>query len=386
MPYCPECGSEIDENTNFCPECGTSIPEGDTAAEDQNEEVRSKSETKPWYDKGFWIAFWIFVFFPVGIYALYRTQRMSPTLKKIILGLLIGAVGAFFLDRLIDWTAESPSSPSVAMLSIFWVLALLSSAGAFIIGMVNPSWVMPWVQEPSRSRVAKMSGYTFLVLLVFGPGLIAVSQEMVKDRWTAEKYKESKKDILVTVDSLIEAGNPEVALDTVQVYSSDFADQPVLDSLRGVAQADTLYQSVLQIPASELEKNIEMYERLAELDPGRELFQKKLERYRKLKKQRDKRSEAKQEAKQRRQQLASGAWVACQTFVERRLRSPSTASYPWGYSDYTSHVSGTRYRINAYVDAENALGAEVRSDFVCVVEYDGNDKSWSLISMDIQSR
>lgn len=68
-----------------------------------------------------------------------------------------------------------------------------------------------------------------------------------------------------------------------------------------------------------------------------------------------------------------GAWVICQQFLEDRLTAPATAEYPSGYSQYTSSLGGGRFRVDAYVDAENGFGALVRTDFVCTVNYQGND-------------
>jgi len=70
---------------------------------------------------------------------------------------------------------------------------------------------------------------------------------------------------------------------------------------------------------------------------------------------------------------AVGAWVICQQFLEDRLTAPATAEYPSGYSQYTSSLGGGRFRVDAYVDAENGFGALVRTDFVCTVNYQGND-------------
>jgi len=77
---------------------------------------------------------------------------------------------------------------------------------------------------------------------------------------------------------------------------------------------------------------------------------------------------------------AVGAWVICQQFVEDRLTAPATADYPAGYSQYTTSLGAGRFRVDAYVDAENSFGALVRTDFTCTVNYQGND-SWRLESL-----
>jgi hypothetical protein len=79
---------------------------------------------------------------------------------------------------------------------------------------------------------------------------------------------------------------------------------------------------------------------------------------------------------------AVGAWVVCQQFVEDRLKAPSTAEFPGVYSDHTTSLGGGRFRVDASVDAENSFGAMLRTDFSCVVNYQGND-NWRLESLDM---
>jgi len=74
------------------------------------------------------------------------------------------------------------------------------------------------------------------------------------------------------------------------------------------------------------------------------------------------------------------AWVMCQQFVEDKLKSPKSADFPWGYSDYTTHLGNGKYRINAYVGAQNTFGADARTQFQCVVQY-ADDEKWRLESL-----
>jgi hypothetical protein len=74
---------------------------------------------------------------------------------------------------------------------------------------------------------------------------------------------------------------------------------------------------------------------------------------------------------------AVGAWVVCQQFLEDQLKAPATAEYPSGYSQYTTSLGGGKFRVDAYVDAQNSFGALIRTDFTCSVSYTGND-NWHL--------
>lgn len=67
---------------------------------------------------------------------------------------------------------------------------------------------------------------------------------------------------------------------------------------------------------------------------------------------------------------SSGAWVFMQGFVEKRLKSPSTASFPWftAISESVIPLGDDRYRVSSYVDAQNAFGATVRTQFTGIIK------------------
>ena len=76
----------------------------------------------------------------------------------------------------------------------------------------------------------------------------------------------------------------------------------------------------------------------------------------------------------------AGAYVMSQSFVERKLRSPSSADFPWYDPSFVTDLGGGRFRVSAYVDAQNAFGAQVRTHYTCVLETrDGN--TWHLVSL-----
>ncbi len=70
------------------------------------------------------------------------------------------------------------------------------------------------------------------------------------------------------------------------------------------------------------------------------------------------------------------AWAYMQIFVERQLKSPKSADFRFGgYRDVTDLGEG-RYRVNSYVDAENAFGANTRTHFNGVIKR--KDGGWVL--------
>lgn len=59
---------------------------------------------------------------------------------------------------------------------------------------------------------------------------------------------------------------------------------------------------------------------------------------------------------------------ACEDQVREQLKSPSSASF----SNITATGSGASWDVYGSVDAENAFGATIRSDFSCDVRFTGN--------------
>lgn len=61
------------------------------------------------------------------------------------------------------------------------------------------------------------------------------------------------------------------------------------------------------------------------------------------------------------------AWVCAQNEIERNLKSPSTAKFPWsGYK--AVDLGDNKWIISSYVDAQNGFGAMIRTNFMCNVE------------------
>jgi hypothetical protein len=78
-----------------------------------------------------------------------------------------------------------------------------------------------------------------------------------------------------------------------------------------------------------------------------------------------------------------GAFYMCQQFVTDQLKAPASATFPPSYDDGVTitNQGGGKYRVQAFVDSQNGLGAMIRTHYVCAVEYTGNDR-WRLTSLD----
>lgn len=65
--------------------------------------------------------------------------------------------------------------------------------------------------------------------------------------------------------------------------------------------------------------------------------------------------------------------------VKNRLKSPSSAKFPWGYEEYNiTKSSGNNYTVSSYVDAENSFGAELRTYYT--VEFTKTGEETYIVS------
>lgn len=62
------------------------------------------------------------------------------------------------------------------------------------------------------------------------------------------------------------------------------------------------------------------------------------------------------------------AWICAKKCVQDNLKTPSTADFPSYSKSYVSFLGNSKYKISAYVDAENGFGAMIRSDFTVTLE------------------
>jgi type IV pilus biogenesis protein CpaD/CtpE len=77
------------------------------------------------------------------------------------------------------------------------------------------------------------------------------------------------------------------------------------------------------------------------------------------------------------------AYVMSQHFVERQLRSPSTARFPAMSSQGVSvtQAGECRFNVASYVDAQNGFGATIRQRYMVVIEYEPERGTWRLVEL-----
>lgn len=78
------------------------------------------------------------------------------------------------------------------------------------------------------------------------------------------------------------------------------------------------------------------------------------------------------------------AFAVSQDAVRARLKSPSTASFPWT-PIASQHTGDCKFQVLAYVDAQNGFGAMVRSNYVATLTYDPATKHWRVTSVKLEN-
>ena len=79
------------------------------------------------------------------------------------------------------------------------------------------------------------------------------------------------------------------------------------------------------------------------------------------------------------------AFVMSQNFVERALRSPSTAEFPRMTAPgvHVEAFGQCQFLIVAWVDAQNGFGATVRTPYVVEVQYLPESDRWRLVDLNL---
>jgi hypothetical protein len=79
------------------------------------------------------------------------------------------------------------------------------------------------------------------------------------------------------------------------------------------------------------------------------------------------------------------AYTMSQIFVEKQLKSPSTAKFPT-----TSHATITKvdsiYSVSCYVDAQNSFGAIIRTYYTAKISFDKKAENWTLRDLKLNQK
>jgi len=74
------------------------------------------------------------------------------------------------------------------------------------------------------------------------------------------------------------------------------------------------------------------------------------------------------------------AFVEANSFVKKRLKSPSTADFPWGSDGRVGKSGDCTFVVRSYVDSQNSFGAMIRTNYVVKLKPISQDQ-WKLIDL-----
>jgi hypothetical protein len=80
-------------------------------------------------------------------------------------------------------------------------------------------------------------------------------------------------------------------------------------------------------------------------------------------------------------QKATARVMACD-FVKENLTAPATAKFPWSSDAYLIVETHGRYKVESFVDSQNAFGTPIRKKFVVIMSHDPTDQGWTLEKID----
>lgn len=69
------------------------------------------------------------------------------------------------------------------------------------------------------------------------------------------------------------------------------------------------------------------------------------------------------------------AYSYAEDFVKKQLKSPSTAKFPGTFekNEHITELGASRYKIVSWVDSQNGFGAMIRTNFSCIIQFEGDN-------------
>jgi hypothetical protein len=75
--------------------------------------------------------------------------------------------------------------------------------------------------------------------------------------------------------------------------------------------------------------------------------------------------------------------VLCRDAVKAQLKSPSSAEFPVVDAEKSVDREGRIFTLRSHVDADNSFGANIRTTWTCIMDYDEASQTYSLVSLDM---
>lgn len=82
---CPECGKEISDNARSCPHCGNPIRRNREVDSDISfNPIPTPEKPKHFYEKGWFCILMLILFFPIGLFLMWKYKIFSKTIRIVI--------------------------------------------------------------------------------------------------------------------------------------------------------------------------------------------------------------------------------------------------------------------------------------------------------------
>jgi len=106
--FCPNCGSNNQEASNFCAKCGTSLQLTTPAPVEKQPYSADFSAKVPWYYQSWFIVLLLFTITPAGIFLMWLQQPRGKFLGKTVSRVIITSVfGFLWFGVVFDTSDES---------------------------------------------------------------------------------------------------------------------------------------------------------------------------------------------------------------------------------------------------------------------------------------
>lgn len=264
-------------------------------------------------------------------------------------------------------------------------LTVIVALGFVIAAIIRP---MPPFQTRVRALVIGLPGIVGLLILGAVVGAVLKSTDLAEILLPDPRIYIAKAAIFLPVVAIAGIARPfrplpsrkawgliglPVAL-LVMVYSGSYLAEA--EKAREAARLEQLRSTDPDAYKAELARIEVEKELAAKLAAEKREREAKAEAERRTKK-------AAEEAAEAQRELCSNdvmAFTMAQEFVKKRLKAPSTADFPWIHDGAVRKSECGVFSVTSYVDAQNAFGAMLRTQYRATVKHVGND-NWQLVDI-----
>ena len=221
-----------------------------------------------------------------------------------------------------------------------------------------------------------------LAVLLIVVGLFALS--IYTNNVTKQEFKSNSQQILQSATDALERGSFGEVLRIAERYRS--ANDPKMILLGNKAEEGRLLNMLKGYPAYETQINRDLYSKLVELVPDNKRYQDKLAHYQGQLDERERSEKRRLETAERSKTRMVNARIIAEQSVLKRLKAPASAEFSLRKEVIPGGAENENiYTVTGHVDAQNGFGAQIRSQFRVVLEFEPNGTElYTIISVTLQ--